>query len=123
MGKAQRDKGQRGEREFCKKFQDLFGIVLRRSYQFRAGGNKNNPDVQGLKGFHVEVKNQERLNIWDALNQALSDCAGNIPVVAFKRNRTGFFLAFPLNVLEPFCVQFLELIGYTVSRLETEVPE
>ena len=40
-----------------------------------------------LPGFHFEVKAVERLNLHDAIAQAVDDAGGKIPVVAHKRNR------------------------------------
>lgn len=38
--------------------------------------------------FSVECKNQEKLNIWAALEQAESNCAGFTPLLVFSRNRS-----------------------------------
>ena len=39
--------------------------------------------------FDIEAKNQEKLNIWSALNQAEDNAEeGRIPLVVFKRNRS-----------------------------------
>jgi hypothetical protein len=40
-----------------------------------------------LPGFHFEVKAVERLNVNDAMAQAVGDAGGKVPVVAHKRNR------------------------------------
>jgi len=47
--------------------------------------------------FHSEVKRRERLNIWQALDQATSEApAGTIPVLHFRRNRGQWFACLPL---------------------------
>ena len=38
--------------------------------------------------FSVECKNQEKLNIWSALEQAEDNSNNHIPLVVFKRNRS-----------------------------------
>lgn len=43
--------------------------------------------------FAVECKNQEKLNIWEALNQAEDNAEGLVPLVVFKRNRTKVYVA------------------------------
>lgn len=37
--------------------------------------------------YSVECKNVERLNVWDAYEQASSNCKGYEPIVVMKKNR------------------------------------
>ena len=37
--------------------------------------------------FSVEAKNVERLNVWDAYEQACSNCGDHEPIVIMKKNR------------------------------------
>ena len=62
------------------------------------GGN-NNPDVTagGLDAFHFEVKRVERLNVSEAMRQAVGDAAGKIPVVAHRRNREPWLVTLKLD--------------------------
>lgn len=84
MGKMQRDKGKRGERELARILRD-YGYECRRGQQFC--GSSGDADVVGLPGIHIEVKRTERLNLYDALTQAGSDSRpGEIPVVFHRRN-------------------------------------
>ena len=46
------------------------------------------PAARRLFPFSVECKNQEKLNIWSALEQAEDNSGNHIPLVIFKRNRT-----------------------------------
>ena len=48
--------------------------------------------------FVIEVKNQERLNIWEAIDQARSHLNGRslTPLVIFRRNRSELFVALSL---------------------------
>ena len=89
-----RSKGQRGEREWASVLRGRFpGLVFRRGLQSRGGG-KEIMDVEGLPGFHCEVKRVEKLNIWQALAQAEDDAdAQNIPLVPFRRNRGEWYVA------------------------------
>ena len=79
-----RDKGKRGELEFsrlCK----AHGYDARRGQQFC--GLNGDADVIGLPGIHVEVKRVEKLNIYDAMRQAVADARpGETPIVAHRRN-------------------------------------
>ena len=46
------------------------------------------PAARRLFPFSVECKNQEKLNIWSALEQAENNSENHTPLVIFKRNRT-----------------------------------
>ena len=84
MGKMSRDKGKRGEREFATVLRD-HGYKGRRGVQYHGG--PDSPDVEGLPGFHIEVKRVERLNLYDALDQSKQDAGDDeIPIVAHRKN-------------------------------------
>lgn len=84
-GKASRDKGKRGEREFaavCKEH----GYETHRTAQ-HMGKDGGEPDVVGLPGIHIEVKRCEALSLYKAREQAHRDAKeGLIPIVAHRRN-------------------------------------
>ena len=46
------------------------------------------PAARRMFPFSVECKNQEKLNIWSALEQAEENSGNHTPLVIFKRNRT-----------------------------------
>ena len=46
------------------------------------------PAARKLFPFSVECKNQEKLNIWSALEQAEGNSGNHTPLVIFKRNRS-----------------------------------
>ena len=46
------------------------------------------PAARRLFPFSVECKNQEKLNIWSALEQAEENSGKHSPLVIFKRNRS-----------------------------------
>lgn len=83
-------KGKRGERAFAKWLRENLGVAARRGRQF--SGSPESPDVVGVDGVHFEVKHVEKLNIWQAIDQAIRDCGKSIPVVAMKRNRSEWLL-------------------------------
>ena len=72
MGKSQREKGKRGERELAGHLRD-YGYNCRQ-YCGRSGA----ADVVGLPGIHIECKRVERLNLHDAMERAVRD-AGALP--------------------------------------------
>ena len=46
------------------------------------------PAARKLIPYAIECKNQEKLNIWDSLQQAEENSGDYSPVLIFKRNRT-----------------------------------
>jgi hypothetical protein len=57
------------------------------------------PAARKVFPFSVECKNQERLNIWDALEQTQKNAGVHHPLLIFKRNRSTTYAAMPLAVL------------------------
>lgn len=94
-GKYSKERGKRGERQFRDICREEGYDDVRRSVQY-CGNTGDAADCVGLPHIYVEVKNVERLNIWDAMNQAVSDCTaagnGDIPIVAHTKNRKGFLV-------------------------------
>ena len=91
MGKINsKAKGARGERSFRDLCRSHGWTGVRRTQQY-CGNTGDAADVVGLPGIHVEVKNVERLNLSDAMNQSIHDAEmegkRNIPIVAHKKNR------------------------------------
>lgn len=64
-----RDKGKRGELELAKVLRG-YGYDTRRGQQY-CGAN-GDADVVGLPGIHIECKRVERLNLDDAMAQAVA---------------------------------------------------
>ena len=69
-----KQKGARGERELAKILKE-YGYDCRRGQQY-CGAN-GDADVIGLPGIHIECKRVERLNIYDAIDQAKADSGKN----------------------------------------------
>ena len=79
-----RAKGAAGERELAKKLRE-YGYECRRGQQY-CGAN-GDADVLGLPGIHIECKRVERLNIDDAMLQAIRDRReGEFPAVFHRKN-------------------------------------
>ena len=57
------------------------------------------PLAKRLIGLSFECKNQERLNLWDSLSQAETNCEDRTPVLIFKRNRSKTYAAIPFEFL------------------------
>ncbi len=95
MGKAQRDKGKRGERAWRDLLRDFGFHTAYRTQQFSGKCPEGSADVNcpQLPSLHFEVKNVEKLSIWPAMTQASIDApAGKIPVVAHTKNLHGFLV-------------------------------
>ena len=103
-GKAAREKGSRFERELSKLFNE-HGFSTHRGYVFH-----KQSDVVGLLGIHVEAKAQERMNVWDALKQAITESEkrkDGMPTVFWKRSRKGIMV----------CMRFDDWMKlYTIAR-------
>ena len=86
-----KEKGKRGELEwaaFCRGQ----GYECRRTAQY-CGKTGDAADVVGLPGIHVEVKRVERLNIEDAMSQAIHDSKGErLPIVAHRKNNADWLV-------------------------------
>jgi len=85
MGKINsKEKGKRGEREFAN-FCKEHGFKCRRGQQYNG---LEGEDVVGLEGIHIEVKRDERLNVYNALIQSENDAKeGQLPIVAHRKNK------------------------------------
>ena len=83
-----KQKGARFERTLAAKFRE-YGYEARRTAQY-CGKTGDAADVQGLPFIHVEAKHVERLNIYEAMEQAKRDTKasgkGLFPAVFHKKN-------------------------------------
>ncbi|MCI6433722.1 MAG: hypothetical protein MR828_02950 [Clostridiales bacterium] len=86
MGKSQQRKGAAGERE-------LAALLSAAGYECQRGGSLSFgevPDVLGLPGIHIEVKRVEKLNVVEAMEQAIRDSdrmLDGLPALFHRRNR------------------------------------
>ena len=84
-------KGKAGELEWCKFCRERGFESVRRTAQF-CGNTGEASDCVGLPGVHQEIKRVEKLNIHEAMEQAVRDSGeagrGEIPIVAHRRNKT-----------------------------------
>lgn len=99
-----RNKGKRGELEFAAKLRD-YGWDARRGQQF---SGIEGEDVVSSLPVHFEVKRVQRLNIHDAMDQALRDTQWKVPVVAHRKNHCMWLMTFPADL-------FLEVIAPNVD--------
>ena len=95
LGRSQQRKGRTGELELSRLLQEY-------GYNVQAGGAQSYgdvPDVSGLPGIHVEVKRVERLNVPEAMAQAVRDAErfqDGAPAVFHRRNREPWLVTMQL---------------------------
>ena len=79
-------KGAAGERELARKLNE-YGFNTRRSVQYNGKADDGKADLLGLPGIHIESKRVERLNLYDAMSQAIHDAKdGEFPTVFHRKN-------------------------------------
>lgn len=95
-GRRSRTKGAAGEREVAAIFR-AHGFDCDRVPN--SGGLRLRGDLYGTLPAHVEVKRQERLQLWQWIAQAEAECGEATPIVAFRRSRTIWRACLPLDAL------------------------
>ena len=96
MGKAERERGKRGERYVANRIRDRLGIKAHRGNQYQGG--PDSPDVTGLPGYHIEVKNVNRLELHKAIAQSTNDAGeGEVPIVIHHRDREPWYVNMPFE--------------------------
>ena len=91
-------KGKTGELELARKLREL-GYEVRRSFQYNGKEEEGQADLLGLPGIHIECKRTEKLNLYEAVNQAKRDSEGKgeLPVVFHRRNNCEWLAVMPLE--------------------------
>lgn len=98
MGKINsKAKGARFERQLASILRDQ-GYEARRTAQY-CGNTGDASDVVGLPGIHIEAKHQERMQLYDWMEQAKRDSntTGNMPVVFHKKNNAEILVTMRLD--------------------------
>ena len=89
-----RQKGARFERTLAAALRD-YGYECRRGQQY-CGAN-GDADVIGLPGIHIEAKHQERMSLYDWMEQAKRDARqGELPAVFHKKNNAEILVSMEL---------------------------
>lgn len=96
MGRSQQRKGAAGERE-------LAALLSAAGYECQRGGSLSFgeiPDVLGLPGIHIECKRVEKLNVGEAMEQAIRDSErmlDGLPALFHRRNRKPWLVTMRLQ--------------------------
>ena len=107
--RSAKNKGKRLQNNFrdllLEAFQELEPDDNRSAIMGESGEDiKLSPAARKIIPYSFECKNQEKLNIWDSLNQAEENSGDYDPVLIFKRNRSKTYAV--VNV-----EKFIELIN------------
>ncbi len=95
MAKNGKRKGKEGELELAHKLKE-YGYDAKRSVQYN--GKDGQADVLGLPHIHIECKRVEKLNIYDAIEQAKRDAKGDDkPAVFHRKNRCNWLVTMELD--------------------------
>ena len=92
MGRASQRKGRAGELELAQLLQG-YGYDVQPGQAVSYGAT---PDLVGLSGVHIECKRNERLNVPEAMAQAVRDAdrfRDGAPAVFHRRNRSGWLVS------------------------------
>ena len=95
-GRSSQRKGAEGERELAEKLRE-YGYDIERGGSLSFG---EVPDLTGLPGVHIECKRVERLNVSEAMSQAIRDSelfADGIPILFHRRNRQPWLVTMRLT--------------------------
>jgi hypothetical protein len=99
MAVNSKQKGARFERQLASKFRE-YGYESRRTAQY-CGNTGDASDVVGLPGIHVEAKHQERMQLYDWIDQAKRDAKaggqGRLPAVFHKKNNAEILVTMTLD--------------------------
>ena len=96
MGRRSQRKGADGERE-------LAAILRGYGYDIERGGSLSFgdvPDLVGVPGLHIECKRVERLNVTEAMQQAIRDSErfhDGLPALFHRRNRQPWLVTLRLE--------------------------
>lgn len=99
MAVNSKQKGNRFERELAKRFRE-YGYEARRTAQY-CGNTGDASDVIGLNGIHIEAKHQEKMYLYDWVDQAKRDAEANgkgyLPTVFHKKNHCEILVTMTLD--------------------------
>ena len=102
MGRKQRAKGARGERQAAKALARLTALVVRRTAQ-RTGRGTSTADVEGIPGVSIEVKVGQRCKGVTAMMAQAEESAApaTVPVVVMRADRGQWLAVVRLNDWRP----------------------
>ena len=99
MSKGERRKGKDGELEVVRILKARGWPEAKRSSDGRSQVERGDI-ADGPLDVHLEVRRRETLNIWECLAKVEREAKGaDLPVVVFRRSRSGWYAALPFERL------------------------
>ena len=100
-----KSKGKRGELELASKLRYYGFDGVHRSVQYNGKAEEGQPDLVGLTGIHIECKRVERLNVQEAMEQAVRDSKAmdlpfhdyDMPAVFHRKNDSEWLVTMRLE--------------------------
>jgi hypothetical protein len=104
MGKAEREKGKRGEIEVARALRAIWPEARTKRAGGESASQDRGRDLLGTPGWCWQVKRRERLNVSEALKECASaavfgDRGQEVPVVAHRRRGEAWVASLPLHAL------------------------
>ena len=90
--KNSRQKGKRGELDAADALRRLFSWTARRTQQFKGTSDSSDVEVAETPDAFWEVKREERLNVFKAMDTAVAEAGSKLPVLMHRRNRTDWLV-------------------------------
>jgi len=103
-----RAKGARAERDLCQALKEILKWDARRSQQFCGNAGDADLVVEQCPNLFVESKMVEKLNVVQAMEKAVEQSGGALPILCHRKKRTGWLVTVRLE-------QLLELSQMVVS--------
>lgn len=115
MGRSQREKGKRGERQAAAAITRATGLGARRAVQYKGTSESADIEVHELYGMHWEVKHVERESVRAWMEQAKRDAGELVPVVVHRRNGKPWLVTVELERINEFSARLAEAIAQKIS--------
>ena len=90
--KNSRQKGKRGELDAADALRRLFSWTACRTQQFKGTSDSSDVEVAETPDAFWEVKREERLNVFKAMDTAVAEAGPKLPVLMHRRNRTDWLV-------------------------------
>ena len=105
-----KQKGKQGELELVHKLKE-YGFDTRRTVQYNGKAEDGQADLVGLDGIHIECKRVERLNLYDAMAQAIHDAkVGELPAVFHRKNYSEWLVTMRLPDWMELYKEYYEMV-------------
>lgn len=106
MGRMQREKGKRGEREAADKFNEFVPKAgARRAVQYSGTEGTSDLIAPGCPHLWIEVKRVQALNLTAVMQTSREQCGELCPVVLHRKDDSEWLVTLPLDQIKRFVQQ------------------